>query len=110
MAVAVPQTALVHSALLQPLAVDIRCKLVWWGWYEENSCGGGATCAFSSRARDSSLPWIARSWSIGHFENFWSGEKKDKFFPLSIFLLTILFMYFRDFNPITDRRNSLIKQ
>jgi len=36
---------------------------------------------------------------------FGRGKKKEKFFPYQFFLLTILFMYFRDFNPITDRRN-----
>jgi len=41
---------------------------------------------------------------------FGRGKKKEKFFPYQFFLLTILFMYFRDFNPITDRRKSLIKQ
>jgi len=42
---------------------------------------------------------------------FGRGKKKRKnSFPINFFLLTILFMYFRDFNPITDRRESLIKQ
>lgn len=55
------------------------------GRCEGKSCGGGAQCAFSSRVRKSSPPRIARSWSIGHFENFWSGEKKGKILSLSIF-------------------------
>jgi len=74
----------------------------------ESFRGGGAIYVFSSRSRKSSLPRLARSWSIGHFENFWSGEK-EKFFSYQFFLLTILFMYFRDFNPFTDSCKSLIK-
>ncbi|KAL4090312.1 hypothetical protein QTP88_025174 [Uroleucon formosanum] len=55
------------------------------GRCDGESSGGGAQCAFSSRVRKSSLPRIVRSWSIGHFENFWSGEKKGKILSLSIF-------------------------
>ncbi|KAL5235529.1 hypothetical protein ACI65C_002939 [Semiaphis heraclei] len=41
---------------------------------------------------------------------FGRGKKKEKFIPYQFFLLTILFIYFRDFNPITVRSKSLIKQ
>jgi len=64
---------------------DGSCCCAYTGRCEGKSCGGGAQCAFSSRVRKSSPPRIARSWSIGHFENFWSGEKKGKILSLSIF-------------------------